>query len=52
MKEAARRPTPPPQPKEDEPEGGINGDREDSHPPSSGLSSIGDRSVADLMDLE
>lgn len=52
MKEAARRPTPPPQLKEDEPEGGIDGDREDSRPPSSGLSSIGDRSVADLMDLE
>ncbi|KAK3301085.1 uncharacterized protein B0H64DRAFT_30358 [Chaetomium fimeti] len=29
----------------------VNGDREDSRPPSSGLSSLGDRSIADEMDL-
>ncbi|KAK3336612.1 hypothetical protein B0T19DRAFT_44625 [Cercophora scortea] len=30
---------------------GMNGDKEDSRPPSSGLSSLGDRSIADEMDL-
>ncbi|KAK3498218.1 hypothetical protein B0T13DRAFT_254359 [Neurospora crassa] len=52
MKEAARRPPSQPQPQEEDKPEGINGDREDSRPPSSGLSSIGDQSIADPMDLE